>query len=276
MYDLMGKDAVLFQYAAEDPESTDAQHVSQGAALVRLRLVNHRLRVASTTTAGAGTLADVLAGVRAILLDFDGPVCNVYAGYPAAEVARQVSDALGADEPDDVTDPLTILRRAADSSEQPQALQADSVLRAAELVAVGTSTPTPGAADFLAACPGTGIRLAIVSNNSEPAIRRYLELHDLHRYIYAITGRPAGRPELMKPSPHLLLKAIDALAVSPADTVLIGDSTTDMEAATRGDVRAVGYANKPGKFARLTAAGASIVVDDMQGLARAIVTRAAW
>ena len=46
--------------------------------------------------------------------------------------------------------------------------------------------------------------------------------------------------------------------------MFVGDSVSDVEAASAA---CVGYANKPGKYERLAAAGASLVVDDIRGLA---------
>ncbi len=45
------------------------------------------------------TLEDLLARTNALVLDFDGPICAVFAGYPAAAVAAElhtiVADRLG-------------------------------------------------------------------------------------------------------------------------------------------------------------------------------------
>jgi phosphoglycolate phosphatase-like HAD superfamily hydrolase len=49
--------------------------------------------------------------------------------------------------------------------------------------------------------------------------------------------------------------------------VLIGDSTWDIDAAHQIDVTAIGYANKPGKADRLTAAGADAITASMNELA---------
>lgn len=221
------------------------------------------------------TAAELLARARVVLLDFDGPVCSVYAGYPAAEVARRVRAELDLRGDPTETDPLVVLREAASDSSREQAQRADAVLQAAELDAVDTAAPTAGAADFLSACDSAGVPVAIVSNNSTAAIRRYLDRHELADRIGAVIGRPAGRPDLMKPSPHLIREALSALSAEPGDAVLIGDSTTDVEAAHAAGVPAVGYANKPGKTDRLAAARATALIEDMSSLAHAVARRVA-
>lgn len=50
---------------------------------------------------------------------------------------------------------------------------AERYLTEAELRAAESAEPTPGAGEFLAACRDTGREVAVVSNNSAPAIARY-------------------------------------------------------------------------------------------------------
>jgi hypothetical protein len=66
-------------------------------------------------------LTDVFAAARYVLLDFDGPVCDVFAGTPAHDVAENLRAHLSARYaeplPDDILatdDPLLIVRRVAD------------------------------------------------------------------------------------------------------------------------------------------------------------------
>jgi beta-phosphoglucomutase-like phosphatase (HAD superfamily) len=61
----------------------------------------------------------------------------------------------------------------------------------------------------------------------------------------------------MKPHPRSLNVAMQALGASPSKSALIGDPATDMHAATAAGVLPIGYANRPGKHAHLTTAGAA-------------------
>ncbi|WP_231933670.1 HAD-IA family hydrolase [Micromonospora coxensis] len=74
-------------------------------------------------------------------------------------------------------------------------------------------------------------------------------------------GRPEAAPEKMKPDPFPVLAAIRELGAEQAECVLVGDSATDIEAAHAAGIAAIGYANKPGKRERFTAAEA--VIDSM-------------
>lgn len=48
----------------------------------------------------------------------------------------------------------------------------------------------------------------------------------------------------MKPNPHLLTVALREAAASPSEVVLIGDSTTDIEAAHAAGTVSIAYANR--------------------------------
>ncbi|MFD0532458.1 hypothetical protein ACFQY7_00135 [Actinomadura luteofluorescens] len=51
----------------------------------------------------------------------------------------------------------------------------------------------------------------------------------------------------------------------------MGDAVRDVQAGHAAKVATIGYANKPGKEAKLTAAGAVVVTDSMEAVADALV-----
>lgn len=211
----------------------------------------------------------VLRHARIVLLDFDGPVCSIFAGLPAPQVAADLAQVLrthGIAVPVDVVgrgDPLDVLRCAGPNS----TADAEEALRRAELLAADSAQPTPGASDFLAACEATGRPVAVVSNNSGPAVARYLDRLGLAPLVTHIEARDPADPALMKPHPALVTRALNALRAEPAAAVLIGDSTTDVAAAQTAHVHVLGYANKPGKDRALADAGADAITDSMAQLA---------
>ncbi|MFC5818311.1 HAD family hydrolase [Nonomuraea harbinensis] len=218
------------------------------------------------------TPAQVLREADAVLLDFDGPVCSIFAGLPASVVASRLKELLireGVRLPKDVEaldDPLKVLRRTADIA--PELVdKVETALMANEVEAATCAEITPGVREFLAACAVAGKPVAIVSNNSEPAIETFLALADLGEWVTAVSGRPIGEPEQMKPHPQSTLRACKALGVEPAQAVLIGDSGFDMHAAHNAGTRSIAYANDPGKAESLTQAGADAVTDNMAELA---------
>ncbi|MFJ5593607.1 HAD family hydrolase [Streptomyces noursei] len=225
-------------------------------------------------SAAPEVLASILAPVRHVLLDFDGPVCSVFAGFPAPDVARRLVELLsGPDGPPPghgESDPLALLRRIADEREDLVPL-ADEVLAQLEVEAVDRAQPTPGGVTFLEACATSGRSVWMVSNNATVAIDHYLSTHGLGRLVAGQFGRVSGQPKSMKPSPRLLTAAMGAAEAKPGDCIFIGDAVRDVEAAHAAGMEAIGYANKPGKDAALAEAGAVAVVTSMDDLARAIL-----
>ncbi|MGH7747116.1 MAG: HAD family hydrolase [Candidatus Dormibacteria bacterium] len=69
---------------------------------------------------------------------------------------------------------------------------------------------------------------------------------------------------------HLVLRTTDALGTEPDRAALLGDSISDIQAARAARAGSIGLANKPGKRARLSGAGAGAVIDTMEQLAGAL------
>lgn len=224
------------------------------------------------TTAAATELAALLRQARALLLDFDGPICAIFAGHPAPLIARQLAADLvedGAVVPARVrnaSDPFDVLRYAATLGDD-AAQRLEAKLRSAEIAAVPTAKGTPGAESLIDAWSRSGRPVAAVSNNSEFAVGAYLQRH--HPAVSPVVGRTSADPSLLKPNPHLVLRALDALRTQPGQTMLVGDSPSDMEAGRRAGVPTIGFANKPGKENRLIAAGARFVVRHLAELEHA-------
>ena len=110
----------------------------------------------------------------------------------------------------------------------------------------------------------------IVSNNAEPAIEAFLDHHDLRHLVHTVIGRVPGRPELMKPHPDSVLRALDILDRPPAQCVLIGDSVTDIEISRATGRRSIGYAKTPTRGNELHLAGADAITDSNHALAEPV------
>jgi beta-phosphoglucomutase-like phosphatase (HAD superfamily) len=216
----------------------------------------------------------VAEGAEAVLLDFDGPVCSVFAGCPAPDIAwrlLQLVTEAGVRFPrgsGDLTDPLAVLRAAHDRAPHLVPLL-DDTLTQAEIHAVRSARSTPGSQEFLVDCGLTGRPVVVVSNNSAEAVLSYLREQELAALVDRVIGRPRHRPELMKPHPSMVRSALAHLGVPPERAVLIGDSVTDILVARRCGVPSIGFANRPEKQAGLLRAGADQVIDCMTRLSRA-------
>lgn len=225
-------------------------------------------------------LRRLLGRARAVLLDFDGPVCDLFAGRSTRPVALEIKAM--AREKWNVLDPaveacddshgvLQLLRdmldRRRDATLDPAALD-PAVLRAASDIvtryedeAAGSAVPAPGVPLLLDTLLGHGKRLAIVTNNAEGPVRKFLELHGMSRKFEAVCGRDPREPRRMKPDPSAVRLALECLGhTGPEAAVLIGDQPSDLGAAVNAGVGFLGYSPDHERNRRLRDAGAHAVV----------------
>lgn len=76
-----------------------------------------------------------------------------------------------------------------------------------------------------------GVPVGVCSLNAESACRLALGVHDLGGAVGPVVGRDTL--ESSKPDPAGLLRAIEELDATPAETVFVGDSERDAETARR-------------------------------------------
>ncbi|TDC39054.1 HAD family phosphatase [Micromonospora sp. 15K316] len=222
-------------------------------------------------------LRALLGEVDAVLLDFDGPVCSIFARYPAPQIAAKLVDVLrrhGVDVPAELAsepDPLEVLRHAGAAGDQGVTRATEDALCAAERRAAETAEPTPYGREVIVAARQAGMPVAVVSNNSAGAVYAYLEAHRLACYISPVVGRAYADPDKMKPNPWPILEAVHHLDIEPTRCVLIGDAITDIEGARAAGIRVIGYANRPRKMDTFRSAAADAVVASMGEIATALL-----
>lgn len=193
---------------------------------------------------------------RAVLFDFDGPLCSLFSGKPASRVARDLE--AGAGERFGTDDPLEVLRLAFKKDPVRGAAVEDALIRA-EIEAVGVADAELDGVQLLRDLHSGEKAIGIVSNNSAEAIFAFLERFDLVDAVTVVVGRDYRRPDRMKPDPWPLRQALALLGVDPHGSVMIGDSMTDIEVAARVGVGCVALANKTSKVAAFTASGVPTV-----------------
>lgn len=222
-------------------------------------------------TAETARLASLVASARYVLWDMDGPICQLFAGYPAHQIAGELVakiDQLGmggllteqersGNDPQDALLGVHERHRGSDL-----VLELEEWLTRRELTAVATAMPTPYADPLIRTWSSYGVRFAITTNNAGAAATAYIEsrrLTDCFPYVY---GRTPNL-DLMKPNPYCLEQAIKAMGAVPSATLMIGDTHTDLEAARQAGVAFLGYARNEGKERLLKEAGAEVVVGSM-------------
>jgi phosphoglycolate phosphatase-like HAD superfamily hydrolase len=121
--------------------------------------------------------------------------------------------------------------------------------------------------DLLQACAEVGRPVVMVSNNAEAAIDTFLHRHQLRHLIQAVVARIPGQPELMKPHPSAVERALELLNRPAHQSVLIGDSVTDIQVSRATGIRSIGFAKTPPRGRELAAAGADAITDSVSLLA---------
>jgi len=212
----------------------------------------------------------LLSGIRGVLFDFDGPVCRLFPGESSRPVANELRDLLsqaGAEQlltPSEKRhkDPHVVLQavhRARPAHGDLVASMEEHVTRG-EVAAACKAEPTPGAAELIRRLSKNGFELAVVTNNSPRAADRYLRDWGLRDHFRAVHGRASSDPDLMKPHPDVVLRALRSLGLRPGEAVMIGDTSTDLQAAAHAGVRFIGYGRNEAKRNRLRDAGAAVVL----------------
>jgi HAD superfamily hydrolase (TIGR01549 family) len=223
------------------------------------------------TTSGndAAALSAIIARTRWLLLDFDGPICSIYAGLSDAVVAEKLRKFIPGEIPAEIAsthDPIEVFCYSRTVSED-LAARVEAEMTDLEVAAVPGAESTPYVHEAIASARESGRIIGVVSNNSSRAVNVYLDRHGLNDQIALVVARTSHDPGLLKPSPHLIDEAVLGLDAVSTATTLVGDSYTDIEAAHRAGVTSIGYANKPGKRERMTQLEAGAVITSMADLA---------
>lgn len=218
-------------------------------------------------------LRNLIEGARVVLWDFDGPVCRLFAGHSAERVARDLVDWLEGqglhgllDESErESLDPHVVLR-AVDRRHPGSDLVAEleERLTQEELRAAGSARPTPYADPLVRTWTAVGARLAVTTNNSPRVVREYLTSRGL---LPCFAPHIYGRNQelrYLKPHPHCIHRALNAMGAAPPTALMIGDTPSDFQAARAAGVPFLGYARNERKNKLLREAGAGFVVDSLE------------
>ncbi|MDN3028758.1 HAD family hydrolase [Streptomyces sp. S.PB5] len=223
-------------------------------------------------TAELEELSELISRARVVLWDFDGPICRLFAGHSAERVARELVEwlesrglhGLVTEDERESLDPHVVLR-AVDLRHPGSDLVAEleERLTQEELHAASSAMPTAYADPLIRTWTAVGSRLAIATNNSPRVVRRYLSSRGLTScFTPHIYGRTQDLHRL-KPDPHCLNRALNAMGAAPSSALMIGDSDTDYEAARSAGVPFLGYARNARKEKLLRDAGAEVVVNSL-------------
>jgi len=120
----------------------------------------------------------------------------------------------------------------------------------------------PGAVESLEELSDAGWMLGVATGKGIRGLLNTLEGHGLtDRFVTLQTADVAQG----KPSPDMLFRAMSDTGTQAGDTVMIGDTTFDMEMAVNAGTKAIGVAWGYHSVNELSAAGAHMIVDGFDG-----------
>jgi phosphoglycolate phosphatase len=111
------------------------------------------------------------------------------------------------------------------------------------------------------------VLLGVATGKSRRGVARLFDREGWHSHFVTIQ---TADDNPSKPHPSMILKAMAETGVAPEHTVMIGDTSFDMEMARSAGVGAVGVAWGYHTAERLRVAGAHVVVADAAELAVAV------
>ena len=117
----------------------------------------------------------------------------------------------------------------------------------------------PRVADALRQLDRAGILLGVATGKSRRGAEATLEHHGL-RGLFVTVQTADDAPG--KPAPDMVLQALAETGAGAHNTVVIGDTTHDMTMARAAGTSGIGVSWGYHRPARLTQAGAAVIVDD--------------
>ena len=99
------------------------------------------------------------------------------------------------------------------------------------------SAPYPGIPELLAELDAAGCKLAVASNKFQSGAEKLVGRLFPQVPFAAVCGGGDGRP--LKPDPAVIRQICEATGIAPEQTVLVGDSGTDMATAAAAGIPSV-------------------------------------
>jgi phosphoglycolate phosphatase len=131
-------------------------------------------------------------------------------------------------------------------------------------LAQDTSIPLfDNARETISELHGAGYRLAVATGKSRLGLDRALASSDMAEYFHAT--RTADQT-FSKPHPAMLLEIMEEFGVEPARTLMVGDTTHDLQMAINAGVDAVGVTHGAHPVEQLQALQPLALLDDFMEL----------
>ena len=128
----------------------------------------------------------------------------------------------------------------------------------------------PGVMETLNELMAPDVFMAIVTGKDLPGLTRVLDHHSFGHFFAGNLNTPTHYAG--KPSPEMLIGAMEKSMQDLEDTVVIGDTVFDILMAQNAGVASVGVSYGNHSADRLIDAGADVIIDDFADLPAALAT----
>ena len=203
-----------------------------------------------------------------VVFDWDGTLSD-----STAAIARAIQDAaadLGLPVPDDATASHVIglglheaLARAVPTLAPERIPEYSARYRVHYFAREADLVLFPGARELIAELRAAGVLLAIATGKSQRGLQRALASAGLAGEFAATRCADQTHP---KPHPAMLLELTEELMVAPARTLMVGDTTHDLQMAEAAKAAAVGLTQGAHPHEQLAACRALAVFDSLNQL----------
>ena len=210
-----------------------------------------------------------MTNLRLIIFDVDGTLVDSQAHILAAMEVAFASEGLP---PPDRRAVLSIIGLSLPQAMARLAPDADAVALTeaykssfahARMRASDPAPLYPGVRDGLDRLHRAGLLLGTATGKSRRGLAHMVAHHGLQDHFVTLQ---CADDHPSKPHPSMVLQAMDEAGVGPTDTVMIGDTTFDIDMGRAAGVAVIGVSWGYHPVADLTACGAEVVVDDFDAL----------
>lgn len=127
----------------------------------------------------------------------------------------------------------------------------------------------PGVTEMLETLKASGAKLYVATSKPEPLTQRILDHFDLMQYFEGMAG--ALMDETRTTKAEVIAYALEHFGLDPAETLMVGDRSHDVEGAAENGIPCVGVLYGYGSDTELLGAGAVRVCETAEDLTRCLL-----
>lgn len=196
--------------------------------------------------------------LKAIILDFDGTVCQIFKNYNTKNCVLEMQRFMkyyNIEIPSqfdffDIFDIISKENKLSCGEKEDLYIKADKILTKFELEAIDSSEIVNGFNEVIYSFINYGYLIGLATNNSAKCVYKFFE-KNLDSLELPVIGRISNHPELLKPNNWSLMEVLKIMKVDISNSILVGDSLRDYECAVKSNCKFIGMAPTEKKLKRL-------------------------